>query len=519
MHWNSQPNLTFFEGQMTEVNDKLSKMSQNYAALTQEYKNYVNQLEAPDWKKKSLLGLVYQQSQIKKDEIYKTVSQFKDNYLYNGIIQLVVNDAIASDPSSSNVLSIESDNVQFNKELKDLQERVDIDGIVTSIIEDALSLGEYFIRVELEGEKGVKALHDDIDQRLYSAVYDGTVPAYFLEKKRRAGVIQIPAAETIHFCYGYSKLRMKMEQDDKTLPEYLRIGKPFMWGSFNLLNYLDILTALVPAMYVQKMNSTSIIGVSVPNETSPDDGLLAAQRYETILNRFTELNDGSQVTAQRLNAVGRFKVLPVWGDKGEIKKMDPRWDDMTDTAVMEDLRRSIMASVGVPYNFLFSGGGDKVETLKQFARYVRKLGQVREMVKSALVQLSLIHLISKGLQPKISDIKVNFVRALIDVESLETIEFVDSSVSVVKNVVDSIMGISQSTGAQLDNDVLAEFLKNNLNVIGLGTLFTFPKGNQVPTPLPGNEPQVQELYKRITKMSALLEEMKRSYDETGSSNK
>jgi hypothetical protein len=335
-------------------------------------------------------------------------------------------------------------------------------------------------------------------------------------KKKRSGVEQIEPWKAIHFCYGFSKLRMKIDNEDRTLPEYVRIGKPFMWGAFNLLNYLDILTALVPSMYVQKMNSTSIIGVSVPDQMDPDDALKAAQRYETILNRFTEMDDGAMVTQQMLNAVGRFKVLPVWGDKGTLSKMDPRWDDMTDTSTMEDLRKSIMASVGVPYNFLFGGGGDKIETLKQFSRYVRKLALIQEMVKEGITQLALIHLIKKGYTPRINEIHVDFAKCLIAVDNLDGIEFADSVLSVLKSSTSNIMEIATTLHAEVKEQELQTYLNNSLQVLNMGTLFTIPKGalsglGQPPEQgvpgQPGQEgaPTTEQLKKRLDTMQKMLE--------------
>lgn len=493
--------------------EAIRKKDKQLQDLDAEYRNYVQAIDKDEkigWRKKSMLSYLYTQTEGKKENIFKTVGKYKENYLYTGILQLLVEDALSHDPATSEIVQMVSPNSQFKRELDDLQERIDIDTLVSNIVEDVLTYGEYFLRVEIEDDVGVTRVVDDIEQQRFIAVYEGNLPVYFLKRATRhgtpTGVDRIDPSKAIHFCYGYSKLRMKL--DDIQVPEYVRIGKPLMWGTFNLLNYLDVLTALVPALYVQKLSSTSIIGVSIPDGTSPEDALKACQRYESILNRFSEMRDESQITMQVLNAVGRFKCIPVWGDRGQMSKMDPRWDDMGDVASMEDLRRSIMASVGVPYSFLFGGGGDKQETLKTFARYLRKLGMIQKMVKDGLTQLALIHLARRGLQPRITDIDIRFSNTIIDTESLDKLEYTDALVSVVKSTVDNVTAIAQGLQAQVNSETLQEFLGRYLRIINLENLFILPQ--QIDSAPPMNPDQNMEAFKqRLATMQTMLENLTR----------
>lgn len=501
------------EEEFLEIIKKQGKQLQD---LETDYKNYVQQIDKDEqlgWKKKSMLTYLYTTTEGKKENIFKTVNKYRENYLYTGIMQLLVEDALSHDPATSEIVQIVSEVPEFNKELEDLQERVDIDTMVSNIVEDTLTFGEYFVRIESDEENGVTKIVDDIEQQRFIAVYDGNLPIYFLKRQVKlggsiTGVERIDPVKAIHFCYGYSKLRMKI--DEIQVPEYVRIGKPLMWGTFNLLNYLDVLTALVPALYVQKLSSTSIIGVSVPDNASPEDALKACQRYESILNRFAEMRDESQITMQVLNAVGRFKVIPVWGDRGQLNKMDPRWDDMGDTASMEDLRHSIMASVGVPYNFLFGGGGDKQETLKTFARYLRKLAMIQKTVKDGLTQLALIHLARKGMKPRMADIDVKFTNQLIDVEHLDRLEFLDSLVSVVKSAVDNVTSIGQVLQAQINPEPLSEFLTRYLKIVGLEKVFILPQ--QIDLTMQGNPDQNMEAFRqRLMQMQSMLENLQNKH--------
>ena len=239
----------------------------------------------------------------------------------------------------------------------------------------------------------------------------------------------------LHFCYGYSKVRI--EVDGRQQNEFLRMGKPIMWGTFNLFNSLDTLTALVPAMYVQKLNSTSIIGLAVSPDTDPKDALEAAQRYESILNRFTIGDDNEQLVSQILNAAGKFKCVPMWQDHGQLQENDPRWKAQIEVELFEELRRSIMASIGVPYGFVFGGDTKKQDTLKQFTRYLRKLALIQRAVKNGLVQLGIIHLVAMGKKLNVEDIIVKFTNQIIAADELDKLEFIDTLVGVLLNTTKS----------------------------------------------------------------------------------
>lgn len=481
--WPFKPSISLQEEEIFELKKQFAAQGKELQQVKIDLEQYWKDIEKPNWKKKNILSALYTQSIARKADVIKTVQRYRENYLYVGILQLLIEDALSHNPVTNDLVQITSDNSVFNKHLQELQERVDIDGYVSSIVEDMLSLGEYMLSVECKPGEGVTKLRDDLDQSRLIAVYDYNLPAYFLElaeDRTFKGVTQIEPWKILHFCYGYSKLRMKIE--GRTQSQYVRIGKPIMWGTFNLINYLDILTALVPAQYVQKLNSTSIIGVSVPEGMAPDEALKTAQRYEGLLNKFNETSDNEELTAQILKAIGKFKVIPVWGDRGQLNRMDPRWEEMTDVPVLEDIRRSIMASVGVPYNFIFGGEGDKNQTLKQFSRYLRKLALIQRAVKEGLTQLALIHLINveedpeKKLQPSIKDIQVRFTNQLISVEELDKLEFVDTLIAVVKNSVESINSIAASAGATINAPVLEDFLVKYLQMVGMENIFNLPEG-------------------------------------------
>jgi hypothetical protein len=476
-----KPEINLVESQMNELQKKLQTTQKEFQQLQLEYSQYLKETNGmgsgpKDWRRNSILSALFYRGVSKKGEIYKVISQYKENYLYTGIMQLLVEDALSHDPVTNEIVDITSDNKDLDADLRELQERIHIDEIVAGIVEDMLGYGEYFLNISSEEGKGVTEIKDDADQTKLLAVYDGILPKYFLRREKQAGTAsvqlkEVSPKEILHFCYGYSKIRIEI--DGRQQKEYLRMGKPVMWGTFNLLNYLDTLTALVPAQAVQKLNSTSIIGVSVPEGLDPADALLAAQRYESILNRFTIGEENEQVVSQILSAAGKFKCIPVWGDKGRLENMDPRWQQQMDPALFDELRKSIMASIGIPYNFMFGGGGDKNETLKQFSRYVRKLGMIQKAIRNGLLQLAIIHLVMKSPQRLINveDIHIKFTNQLLSVEELDKLEFLDTLLGTLEHSVESISKMAEAIGLRIDPNVMLAFLSRYLRIVELENLF------------------------------------------------
>ena len=494
MSWRDYWNKVTYspEVRLEEVNElkgmrkRLDFSEAALADLRREYEQYLKEFVGkPDWKRNSILSMLYFRGIFRKEEVYRVVKNYKENYLYTGILQLLVEDALSHDPITNELVELSSDNPELNRELDILQERINVDELVSSIIEDLLSYGEYFLRVECEPGQGVIGVHDDLNQTKQLAVYKGILPEYFLRKEKTSGGLkEVEPNEMLHFCYGYSKVRI--EVDGRQQNEFLRMGKPIMWGTFNLLNYLDTLTALVPAMYVQKLNSTSIIGLAVSPDTDPKDALEAAQRYESILNRFTIGDDNEQLVSQILNAAGKFKCVPMWQDHGQLQENDPRWKAQIEVGLFEELRRSIMASIGVPYGFVFGGDTKKQDTLKQFTRYLRKLALIQRAVKNGLVQLGIIHLVAMGKKLNVEDIIVKFTNQIIAADELDKLEFIDTLVGVLLNTTKSLAEISQITLMPMDPNQLKEFMTRYLRMVHLEGLYGEPTTSAL---IPGMGPE------------------------------
>lgn len=458
------------------------------------YRNLVEKLDTNNraltqWREKHVMSELYRKVELKKSEIIKAVDRYQDTYLYEAIMNIVISDALAPSTITNDIVKISSKNSKINKDLQELQERIDIDQVVSCLTADLLSYGEYVLSIESNNGVGVTAIVDDIDQGDIVAVYKGGMPQYFLKKERKS-MKKVKPNEYAHFCMGMRKLRIKVNHKNRS--EYVRIGRPLMYGTFDLLESLLLMTALLPASHLQKINSSSIIGIQVPESTPPEDGFEISKRYEQLLNKFVSVNEskGEITVSDALNMAGKFKCIPIYGgDRGAMQKVDTRFEEMTDVSVLEDMRRSVLAAVGIPYNFIYGGDNGKSETLKMFARYVRNLAIIHQAIANGLKQIAMTHLKAKGHNPTMSMLEVSFTNKLVNVEELDKIEFSQGVIGVANEIIEAIFTMGERMKANVDSKVLNEFLTRFMKVLELEALFVMPKGIIVAG---GEEPDIPE---------------------------
>ena len=425
----------------------------------------------PNYKDKTFLTHLYSKSSQTKADIIRQVQEFRNVYLHTGVVRLLRDDVLSTSPNTIDIVNLVSTNTKVNNVLTDLQERLDIDSLVDNIIEDLISYGEYVLKIEKD-KRGIKKIVDNVDQKEVVAIYEyGKVVNFIVRKKH--SIEKVDPDEYIHFCIGSRKIRVKI--DEKFEEGYARIGRPLFYGSFDLLRSLVLLNALIPAMYLQKINNTSIIGVQVPESTKPEDALDIVKTYENLLNmKLTfDTSTGDVSVSDVIGQAGRFKVIPVYAQgKGTLEKMDPRYQDMVEISTLDDLRRSVLSTEGIPFQFMFGGdAGSKLDILKTFSRYIKKLTGIQAALRKGLSDLAMIELNLKGLNPHRSVVDVKFVNPLIDVEELDKIEFLDTVISVINNISETLSAIAERLNVEIDDKEMSDFLKKFLRPVRLENIF------------------------------------------------
>ncbi|MCI4409114.1 MAG: hypothetical protein JHC26_08490 [Thermofilum sp.] len=433
-----------------------------------------------DKSRKYFLAQVLGQPVQDKQKMMEVVEAYKDTFFHQMIVNLLVDDALSVDPVSGDVVALSTVNEYLKPVVDGLQERIDLDAFISSIIEDVVAYGDYIVRVVHDGKR-VVALEDDIDQKKAVVVYKAGKPVCLIDhseltKNSDSGMLDY--TEFVHFSVNPRKIRLKLPEniyartDSIEFTEYVRVGKPLFWGLWDLLNSLYILMVFYPVFCVQKLNASTVVGIKVPAETSMQRAWEVARKYQELLNVYTTVDERGRVAlVDVIDTVGKYKVVPVWGDeKGFIQLNEPRFDESYALDIVDELKVTLCASLGVPYSFLFGSreGATKLDTLKGFSRYVKKVASIQRAVREGLYQLVRIEARLQGFgDVAVEDIDVRFRNALISTEHLDKLEFVAGMIETVRGAVDAVNEIASALDGSVDKDKITEFLNEYLGLIGL----------------------------------------------------
>ena len=95
-----------------------------------------------------------------------------------------------------------------------------------------------------------------------------------------------------------------------------------------------------------QLDRNTIIGVRLGQNIVFDEAFDAIREYERFLNTRTSSGDPLDLTSIVRN-IGKYKCLPLLGDKGEIQDMTPPPPEVGQIQDILDLRSSIISSVGL----------------------------------------------------------------------------------------------------------------------------------------------------------------------------
>lgn len=402
-------------------------------------------------KEKAALTAIYTKAVQTRRDFLLEFERIKSFYIIQALLIALVEDSLTPDITTGEILQIVSTNEKINRELKLLQQVFNFDQIINDIALDMISYGEYTLRLDVREGEGIVDIVDDLDQSRIVAFYQQGYPYRFIRQTDK-DIEVYPAYKFAHFVYGRNKLRVKIENEFLEIgnyvdaygfkyPSYARVGRPLLYGVLSKIKELMVLEQLIPASKLNQLLVGSLVGLQVPTSMSPDEGFKAARRYEQILNRHRGVDRGvGELTiVDIISVAGKVRVLPQFGDKGQLQNINEVKENRTVDDLMgtiRDIRETICGSLGFPPEILFGGeGGPKAEFLKRYSRYLRKLKNVQTAIASGLLQICLAHLANKGIKDvKIDDIQIIFRNELVNIDELEKLEFSDAIIQMVANI-------------------------------------------------------------------------------------
>lgn len=496
-----------------------------------------------DYRRMSILGAVFQKISHHKTKMMKQVDGIRKFYIADAILDQITEDSLAPDVTTGDVLSITSKDKTIQKEIDLLEENFDFDKIAVTVAPDMVAYGDYLLSTEInpdpkfqdeepdkeslsefrrqhelkknkeeptdkeqDKEYGLKGLKDDVIQSSVVPVSVFGDIEFYLQRGERGRVEKKDPCDYITFSVS-RKVRVDLYEDFiqmdgqfnylesnkdilKDIPRFVRVGKPIFYSLINKIEELEMLEKLVPAAKLQKLTNGTILGVQMPTGYDLKKAKVACEQIEGLINKKIGVDiQKDEISLENIwNAAGKYKCIPLLGDKGNIERLETKSDEPDDLLnSIEDIRRVVCGATSVPYEILFEGQGDnKSEILKKYARYLRVLRSVQKAIASGIKQIIWIHLANKGIPFKKDSLEVDFRQKIVEIDSLDRLEFLDSSVGMLSTIKDFIFELSDRDSPvahAVDHDKFLEFINEQFRVVGLKDVIN-PKA-----PKPKEEPE------------------------------
>ena len=471
-----------------------------------------------DYKIASAASAIFMRVAAYRTRIIRAVDEIRHLYIVDVIMSQMTEDALSPEAGSMDLLHIHSDDPKINESLEELQNDFNLDQIISDICPDLIGYGSYILGVVVQsvhekGEDGqtirynkygVVDIRDDVDQEMIVPVNrHGQIQTYLVFSRERQTIESHKPWKYVSFSLGGSKQRINLQNEYeamvwdwetdpvlKDIPRYLRVGKSIIYPIISKILELDLLEKLIPAAKINEMASGNLVAVGVPPSMSPEEALKACKKVEGMLNQKIAVDmDTKRISIENiLSAAGRYKCIPNHGDgKGTITNQNAAKNDSVDqlSGSVKDTREVILSSIGVPYEIYYGAPSteNKGATLRRYARYLRKLKAIQTAIEEGIKQLVIIHLENKGIEFEISDITISFRNKLIDVDLIDQLEFLDTTVGLLGNVLTFVDRLVQNESIKgyVDMDEVVRFIDSKLEVLGMGAVLQVPeKGIEKP---------------------------------------
>ena len=431
-----------------------------------------------------------------KEGIIKSIDNIKDFYFSQLIIDRLLDDALNPTSQENHLFSVKVLNNEemiddaATKILEDFIEEFGIEKLVKDVASELLFYGEYFLRLDVKSislspeENGVINIHDDVDMTKIIPVFRDSDIAYYLKLEDNK-IKSVSPNKFVYFSLNTQRLKIKVEGiDDKNA--IFKMGRSVLYPVYGLLDELQFFENLLPMKFVNNALRTKLVSVSVPASTKPTDAQKIAKAFEKLINNTLKIDkkEGSnseEILKSLQSKVGNVKVIPNWGDKGELAAQDFTSDNDFD-AIFEkvtDIRKMILTTIGIPSSII-DEENLKTDIIKQNVRYTKKLKSIQASLIEGLQRLFIIHLNNKGMTQFIKEnIKITFLNVL-NIDDLEKLEYIDLMVSMLDNFNSYIGNFEDNENIEIDWENYVKLINDNFsNIVGYDILkFKNSEGNK-----------------------------------------
>nr|DAT04519.1 MAG TPA: portal [Bacteriophage sp.] len=447
-------------------------------------------------------------------QYYKTLRQFRRNWVTEGVYDTINNDVLL-DNTSDDTVSVEIvGNDALTQEANDLFRKLKIVEILHSIIDDLLHYGSYALRPIAYKGVGVVDLVDDYEPHQVIALTDsknnpvmffisddylssdysqadaaGTY-AYVPQTKKPISQRYRSIDELIYFGLDLSFTKIHIEEDwtqairkaapmsafRATLPKTfkLRASRSFIFNNLDKLQDILLMDKLNTYRSIGDTLTPNVLGVPLPDNYDPQQSTEVTKHYDALLNNNIDQMTDFLDPETMFRELARIRVVPIVGDRSQPVKLETK-----ETERVEDIEsknqalRNFLDSIGVPAAVFF-GEAEHKESLKNSIRYAKKIKRIQKNISRALIRLLIIHFQNRypELAGKLSesDIRVT-LRNNTNLDELEDLESQDLTLSSINSALEMFETIRPLTEGEeseykIDDNMILQVIKDRLGTSG-----------------------------------------------------
>jgi len=428
-----------------------------------------------------------------KEGIIADIDSIKEFYFSQMIVDRILDDAL--NPTGNDNRTFKIDILASDKTVDktatqlvgDFLEEFNIQKLVIDLAADLLYYGEYFIRLDVNGEssenstKGIFNIHDDVDITTALPVFRDSDVSYILKLGDKS-IETVQPTSMIYFSLPSSRLKIKIDGISDKIT-YLRMGKSLLYPVYGLIKELKFLEALMPIGFINDALSTKLVSVNVPSTTKPAEAQKIAQTFEKMINKSLTIKQSDRtedaIIKQVSSKVGEVKVIPNFGDKGDLQaedfNSDNNYDEMNDK--ITDLRKMILTTIGIPASIM-DEEGMKSDVIKDHIRYTKKLKSIQFAIKEGLQRMMIVHLTNNGFSNYLKeDIRVTFLNVL-NTDDLEKLEYIDLTVSMIDNFKSFVEDFDDNEHVDVNYKEYVAFINKQFENVAGFNLFTYKEPDE-----------------------------------------
>ena len=433
-----------------------------------------------------------------KEEIINGIDKIKDFYFSQMILERIIDDAFNPPANSDKFFSVSVE--KFDKVddtltqiLEDFSYKFNIENFIKDVAYDMLLYGEYYLKLDVvdvsedSHNNGVINIHDDVDIKNILPIFkDGDISYYVVKEKNKLRVAN--PSEYVSFILPGNRIKLKMDNeiiinDDEKIT-HIKMGKSVLYPIYGILNELQFFEQMIPIRFMHDSMKTLLVSVQVPSTTKPAEASQIAKAFENMINNtltFKAAKTPEDFLKELQSKSGNVKVIPNWGEKGEIDAKDLaseiNYDNLFEK--INDLRKYCLNTIGLPSNII-DEENLKSDVIKENIRYTKKLKTIQSAIAEGLKTLFYIHLVNLGFTNIYKDdIKINYLNTL-NIDDIEKLEYIDLMVSMFDNFnsfVDNISSNLEDKGIEVDTEEYINFINKSFKNITGFNIFKYNKDN------------------------------------------